>query len=193
MKAVYACALGATGLGLPEFDLVAPRSEHALTGSPRLRLRPMLPHDALPLAQLFTGLSLASRRSRFHGALNLSLAQVQRMCHPDPGRELALVVSLEGDNAEHILVAEGRSVADAEGRQCECALLVHEAWRRRGIGTWVMQAIQSMARRAGRQRLVGDVLRDNVPMLALLRQLGFTFASHPEESRLVQARLELTN
>ena len=161
-------------------------------GAQRLLLRPVLPQDDLLLAEWLADLSPESRRNRFHGSLKLPFPAVQRMCTVDHVRQLALVVTTGRDGDEQLL-ADARYVVADDGQSAEFALLVHDGWRRRGLGDWAIQALEQAAWRAGLHWLTGDVLADNTAMLALLQRRGFVLSPDPEDDRLVlvQRRLGL--
>lgn len=156
----------------------------------RLTLRPVLPQDGLLLAELVDGLSPAGRRNRFHGAVNLGAAQLQRMSCVDYERELAFVVTTHDAAAERV-IADARYCVDADDRGAEFALMVDERWQRHGIGRWAMHALRDAAQMAGLSWLHGEVLSDNAPMRALMVRCGLCCTPDAEDDRLMQAQLRL--
>lgn len=146
-------------------------------GTP-LTLRPVQAGDAPALAALVEALPTQQRRWRFHGAVAaLAGVRLERMTHPDPRHELALVVARPGPGGEELL-ADARCVVDATGRNAEFALMVAAPWQRRGIGARALAALQQAAARRGLHWLYGSVLADNAPMLSLVRQCGFRATPH---------------
>jgi GNAT superfamily N-acetyltransferase len=108
------------------------------------------------------------------------------MTHPDACRELALV-ALAWQDGRDVCVAEARYVVSddlVEGR--EFALAVADEWQGRGIGKTLLLRLGSHAAHHGVERLVGDVLRDNLAMIELARSLGYAVRSHPADARLVR-------
>jgi len=179
--------------------VVAVRAATAAAEVPRdrrragVRIRPVRAHDDGLIDELVRGLSPASRQRRFHaGIREVPPAWLQRMTHPDPARELALVaLACQGDR--DICVAEARYVLSgdiAEGR--ELALAVADAWQGRGIGRTLLLTLGSHAARHGVERLVGDVLRDNLAMIELARSLGYVVRRHPADPRLVRVEQTFT-
>lgn len=143
--------------------------------------------DEAVLQALFDGLSPASRRARFHGAVReLPSAWIERLAHPDPHAEVALLAQVRvGGKA--IVVAEGRCVVDPDlPGAAEFALTVIDAWQGRGIGRQLLQALEEAARQLGAWSLFGDVLRTHRPMLALAQGLQFRTCRHPDDARLVR-------
>ena len=152
-----------------------------------VRIRRVDPRDVSLLDAFIRGLSPASRQWRFHvGIRELAPPWLERMAHPDPADELALV-ALTTDGGRDVCVAEARYVLSEEiavGR--EFALAVADGWQGRGIGKTLLLSLGAHAMRQGVPRLVGDVLRDNLAMLALARTLGYTVQRHPADPRLVR-------
>lgn len=154
-----------------------------------LTLRPVRPGDARRLHDLICGLPPRDRRWRFHGAVScLAPEQLARMACADPLRETALVVTAPAAAGEQ-LVADARCVIDGTGQQAEFALMVSAAWRRRGIGQLALHELRRAAAARGLRWLYGTVLRDNLPMLALLRRNGFTCTPHRSDRTLMAVEL----
>ena len=141
----------------------------------RVLLRPVLPQDA-PLFDAFVrGLAPHSRRLRFHGPVRaLPDEALARLVRVDHRTHLALLASVFDGEVE-TAVAEARGAVDAAHGlpgEVEFALAVADAWQGRGIGRRMLTALRQAAGAAGHARLVGDVLADNVAMLALARSVG---------------------
>ena len=156
----------------------------------RLMLRPVLPQDESLLADLLAQLSAAARRNRFHGAVDLGAAQLQRMSRIDYSRELAFVITAFQGAAECV-IADARYCVDADAQGAEFALMVDERWQRLGLGCWAMQALCNAAQAAGLTWLHGEVLSDNAPMLSLMQRCGLCCTADPEDDRLMQVQLRL--
>ena len=167
-------------------ELIDTRRVHTASGQHRLTLRPVLPQDGRLLADLVAGLSPLSRRHRFHGAVRLSAQRLAQMACVDFERELAVVVTSHVNGAERV-IADARYHLNPNTGVAEFAVMVDEAWRRMGIGSWTLQALQSAAAAAGLQGLVGQVLLDNQPMLGLMNACAFALRPDPEDERVVQA------
>jgi acetyltransferase len=144
----------------------------SLADGTRLTLRPVLPQDAAPLGEMITSMSATSRRRRFHGAVNgASAGLLARMTCIDYRQQMALVVTCpEGDG--ETVVADARFVVDAEG-SAEFGVAVADHWQRRGVGGRALRGLFNAAGRHGLRWLHGQVLDDNLPMLALTQRMGF--------------------
>ena len=64
-------------------------------------------------------------------------------------------------------------------------------WKGRGLGYAMMQRLIEIARQYRIGELVGDVLRENEPMLAMCRGLGFEIHADPHDAALMQVRKPL--
>jgi acetyltransferase len=150
-------------------------------------VRRVRPDDAPMIDAFVQALSPLSRQRRFHAAVRaLPAAWLERMTHPDAQRELALLAIVTLDGRESC-IGEARYVLSddiAVGR--EFALAVADAWQGRGIGKALLHGLGCHAQRHGVDRLVGDVLRDNLPMIELVRGLGYTLWRHPADARLLR-------
>lgn len=131
-------------------------------------LRPVQPDDADAEGRFVEALSPATRRLRFHGALNrLPPALLRAMTAVDPCRQTVLVA----DTGTH-LVADARYVMGDEPREAEFAIAVADAWQGLGLGRALMDRLAGHAHERGLQRLYGEVLDHNHRMLALMESLG---------------------
>jgi GNAT superfamily N-acetyltransferase len=147
-------------------------------------VRPARKDDAEQLAHFYRTLSPRSRLQRFHGAVNqLPAAMVARFAANDHPEERTLLAVLIGGAAEAI-VGEGRLVAVPGGRSAEFALSVADAAQGIGIGRRLARRLLGEAATLGVATLHGDVLPDNLPMLALAGSLGFAEALSPGDTRL---------
>jgi acetyltransferase len=154
----------------------------------RIALRPVRPQDASALGALISALTPQTRRRRFHGAINgASASWIARMVHPDPERELALVVEAGMPGAAQ-MVGEARW-ARCDTEEAEFALVVADAWQRHGIGRRALIALLASAGEQGLRQMRGDVLADNMPMLSLARHLGFDLGQGDEGCTRVARRV----
>lgn len=157
-------------------------------GTP-LTLRPVCAQDAPALSDLIEHLSARDRRLRFHAATNgLSHARLRRMTRVDQHHHLALAVTTPAPQGE-VLIADARWVVDEGGDAAEVALVVAEAWRRRGVGERCMHALRRAAADRGLRWLYGSVLPENTPMLALMRRCGFRCSACRTGAALVTVEL----
>lgn len=138
-------------------------------------LRPVRADDAEAMQRFVMGLSAASRRLRFHGAINACTpALLRQLTQADGVRHVALVACMEGDAGEQI-VGEARYVVVTEtgSARAEFAIAVADRHQGRGLADRLLRALLQAAARGGVATLYGDVLGTNARMAAFLRRHGF--------------------
>jgi GNAT superfamily N-acetyltransferase len=186
---IFSVAALNKGQGEPHMTTIEHRT---LPDGTRLTLRPVREQDAAGLLALIQELPQRDRRWRFHGAVNgVTAATLREMTRTDPRKTIALVVVADTQGVER-LVADIRCAVDGTAQGAEFALMVAAAWRRAGIGQWLLAALHRACARARLRWLHGEVLADNAPMLALMRRCGFLCTPHRTDERLVavEARVD---
>jgi acetyltransferase len=156
-----------------------------------LVIRPMRPEDAEMEREFVRELSPKSKYMRFMQSIKeLTPEMLVRFTQPDYDREMALiaVVTAAGRRRE---VGVARYAINPDGRSCEFALVVSDEWHKRGIGSRLMERLMEAARQRRLERIEGEVLAENRPMLNLCRELDFTVRAAPGDPgvRIVERRL----
>ncbi len=157
-----------------------------------VQIRPIRPQDAAAVDAFVRSLSPQSRQRRFHvGIRGLPPALLDRFTRPLPGLEFAVVAMATFDGME-LCVGEARYALDGEGgSEREFALVVADGWQRRGLGRRLLCSLMRQAIAGGVSLLVGDVLRDNGPMLTLVDSMGFARRRHPADPGLIRVQRAL--
>lgn len=156
-----------------------------------LHVRAIRPEDAALERDFVNGLSEQSRYYRFFYRMStLTPAMLARFTQVDYDRELALVaVANAGGTSAFVGVA--RYIANPDGASAEFAVVVADAWQRRGVARVLMRGLIVCAKRRGFSRLTGAILRVNEPMIAFVRSLGFAIEDDAEDAAQVCATLPL--
>lgn len=161
-----------------------------LTDGTEVTLRPVRPEDAGMHQEFVRNLSDESRYFRFFSALHeLSPKALARYTQIDYDREMALLAVIR-EGGKDMELGVSRYVINPDGKTCEFALAVADAWRHRGIGSRLMLALMDVARKKGLEAIEGDVLGANHNMLKLMMDLGFAVANNKEDpsiKRVVKA------
>jgi acetyltransferase len=164
------------------------------------RLRAIRAEDADRLQRFLRGLSPQSRYFRFISTLDeLSPRMLVRYTQIDYDRELALVAvqplqadeqsSPDGDSERIVGVA--RYLLNRDRESCEFAIAIDDGCQGQGLGTEMMLALIDEARARGLRWIEGYVLAINLPMLRLMRALGFSVDADPDDETIRWVRLEL--
>lgn len=153
-------------------------------------VRAIRPEDEDLIVGLHNTTSEHAIRMRFFSMVKtLTRDRLIRLCHLDYDREMALAAVLtEASGARFCGVA--RYYLDPEANEAEFALLVGDAFQRQGLGQHLLERLVAVARERGIGKLVGDVLAENAPMLALVTQLGFV-ATPSDEASVVRVEVLL--
>ena len=145
-------------------------------------IRPIRAEDEARERDFFAGLSPEALQQRFMKFVKaVPERMVHFLTHVDYDRHLALV-AVAGD----AIVGQARYVCNPDGRSCEFAVVVADAWRRSGIAGLLMDALIRAARDRGLHSMEGLVLRDNRPMLRFVKALGFEVTVDPVEATMVR-------
>ena len=154
-------------------------------------IRPIRPEDAGIEREFVNALSPEAKYMRFMSTLKeLTPAMLARFTQIDYDREMALIaVTLEGAREEQIGVC--RYIVNPDDTSCEFAIVVGEAWQRRGLGEYLMERLVETARGRGLKRMTGQIFSANTGMLDLATKLGFTLADAPGAPATREATLIL--
>jgi len=158
-------------------------------------IRPICPEDE-PLMVKFHGV-LSDRTVYLRYFCSLSLAsrtahqRLVRICFADPERETVLVAShTNPTNGEQNILAVGRLNKLPRKNEAEAAVLVSDEYQGRGLGSELLRRLIQVAREQKLDRVVAEMLRDNIVMQSVLRKLGFRLRLL-DDPRCVRAVLEL--
>jgi GNAT superfamily N-acetyltransferase len=127
-----------------------------------------LNRDTAPEAvdAVFEGLSARSRYLRFHSPTPRLTASARRVLVDVDGERHAAVCARVGGDP----IGIARVIRTGECG-AEIAVAVADLWQRRGVGRLLLEELTSIAARMGVAELHGDVLPDNLAMLALVRKV----------------------
>jgi acetyltransferase len=155
-------------------------------------LRPVR-HDDGALEEAFVrGLSRESRYQRMlSGGFKVTPEWIESMTHIDYHRHMAFAVISVIDDVEQF-VGVGRYVVDATTLKADVALVIADAWQRRGLGRRLLATLIEHAQSAEVQQIVAVVLATNVAMLRLARSMGFSVNADPGDATVRRIRRDLT-
>ncbi|MFZ5690456.1 MAG: bifunctional acetate--CoA ligase family protein/GNAT family N-acetyltransferase [Pseudomonadota bacterium] len=155
----------------------------------RVAVRPVRPEDESLYEEFFRHVSADDMRLRFFGLVrDIGHAFIARLTQIDYGRSIALL-ALEEDTGA--LIGVVRLHADPDHRNGEYAILLRSDCKGIGLGWALMELIIEYARKEGLRRITGQVLRDNVTMLTMCRELGFAIVEDRDDRNLFSVSLDL--
>jgi acetyltransferase len=159
----------------------------------RLTLRHIAPTDVAREQAFVHGLSPQSSYLRFHGTItDLSKKDLEKFTNPDSRNAVALIVLYSGETREEE-IGVARYVIDPDGVNCEFAIVVADAWQKRGIGTRLMNALIMHIRESGVKRMSGYVLKSNSAMRKFVKRMDFAETNIPDDPSILLVTKHLTD
>lgn len=187
IRIVPASTPGAAQLAIAPYPKHLESTGAASDGTP-VTLRPVRPEDEPLLQDLFAHMSREDLRLRFFAPVReLSHTIAARLSQIDYDREMALLAEHEG-----MTLGVARYFADPDRLRAEYAVAVRTDWKGRGVGYLLMTRLIEVAREAGIDELLGEVLAENGPMLDMCRVLGFAIARDPNDAALMAVRKSIS-
>jgi len=154
-------------------------------------LRPLRRADHDIELAFVSGLSPETRHNRLlGGAIRITREYIERLTSVDLARDMALAAAVMHDDHE-ALIGVARYVLEPDGRACEFALVIADAWQGHGIGRRMMEKLIAIARARGLERIYGDVLSTNLHMLDFCRKLGFLLGRLQDDPTVTRVTLKL--
>jgi len=119
------------------------------------------------------GLSPESRRLRFFGTIGEPTpALLRQLTAIDRADDVAYIALEDGPGPERE-IGVARYSLGADRLSCECAIVVADAWHRRGVARVLMRRIIGIARARGIHTMTSCELSGNRAMQELAESLGF--------------------
>ena len=144
-----------------------------------LSIRAIRPDDETLWLELMKDMSWATRYKR--GARNLEdLTPEDARRAVSPGSTEIALVALAARGGEEKMAGVARAAESSVGTW-EFALVVLDAWQRRGVGRRLMIALMEALQGRHGKVVEGDVLASNRNMLDFVARLGFEIRPHPHQ------------
>ncbi len=170
-------------------------SQWTMTDGTQVTIRPIQPEDEALMVKFHKSLSNRTVRLRYFYSYSLSARtaheRLSRICFVEPDRETVLVAEHKDPNsATHEIVGVGRLSKLPESNDAEAALLVTDRYQRRGLGIELLRRLIEIAREQKLDRVVAEILGENLAMQILVKRLGFKLVTAGDPS-VVRAVLYL--
>ena len=167
------------------------RCEVILRGGAHALIRPIRKQDLALERQFLEALSPRSSRFRFLDTIQSpNPALVKQMVEIDPSRDVALIAVIAGETGEQ-QIGVARLSAEPDGRRCEFAVTVSDAWQRKGLGTHLMRRLSESAVARGLESMYSVDLADNDLMRGFAAHLGMRRDPDPNDSTQVIHSIDL--
>lgn len=149
-------------------------------------LRPVRAEDEPGLKSLYERQSAEALRLRFFGSrLQFQHRELAALCQIDYRREMAFVLA----DAAGQLVGEIRGWTRVDARSMEFAILLDPAARGKQLSDQLLRHLEAYAQAQQVTTMRADVLRENRPMRALGKRLGYIETPDPEGSLILSKNL----
>ena len=179
---------GRTRLAIRPYPAEWERQLQLLNGL-TFNVRPMRPEDEPAITAFLARVSREDLRLRFfHTMKEFSHSFVARLTQLDYARAMAFVAT---DAASGEIVGVVRLHSDSRYETAEYAILLRSDFKGKGLGWALMQLLIDYAKNEDLKRLSGVVLRENMTMLAMCRELGFDIKGDPRDASVVIVTLDL--
>ncbi|MDN3277232.1 bifunctional acetate--CoA ligase family protein/GNAT family N-acetyltransferase [Frankia sp. RB7] len=160
----------------------------ALKDGWRIFVRPLRPDDEPTIHEFLRHVTPHDLRLRFFAPMKEFTHEfIARLTQLDYARAMAFIAFDENNE----MVGVVRLHSDSVYESGEYAILLRSDLKGRGLGWALMQLIIDYARSEGLKTISGDVLKENVTMLEMCRQLGFEIKADPTEPDICDVRLKL--
>lgn len=170
-------------------------SQWTLTDGTQVTIRPIHPEDEALMVKFHESLSNRTVRSRYFYSYSLSARtaheRLSRICFVEPDRETVLVAEHKDANSgTHEIVGVGRLSKLPGSNDAEAAVLVTDRYQRRGLGIELLGRLIEIAREHKLDRIVAEILGENLAMQLLVKRLSFKLVTADDPS-VVRAVLYL--
>jgi RimJ/RimL family protein N-acetyltransferase len=142
-------------------------------------IRALRPDDRADLSAAVGRVSDQSLYRRFFGVKrHFSEQEIAFFLNVDFVNHVALVAVVE-EGARSVIVGGARYIVVQPG-QAEVAFAIVDEYQGQGIGAALMRHLAAIARRAGLEKLIAEVLPDNIAMLKVFQKSGLSTGTRYE-------------
>ena len=153
----------------------------SLASGENIAIRPIRPDDEPQLVHFHKTLSERSVRFRYWSPMKLddriSHDRLVRICFNDYDRELALVALDPNESTTPSIIAVARLSKTHGLPEAELAVIVTDAWQRKGLGAVLVKQLMQFAKTEGIEKMRARILAENEGMHRLLNKSGFQFST----------------
>jgi RimJ/RimL family protein N-acetyltransferase len=155
----------------------------------RAEIRALRPDDRSGLTAAVARSSAQSLYRRFFAVKrHFTEPEIEFFLNVDFVDHVALV-AVTKENGRPVVIGGARYVLVQPGK-AEAAFALIDEYQGHGIGAALLRHLAAIARNAGLEELIAEVLPDNVPMLKVFEKSGFPM-SRKRESQVVHVSLRL--
>lgn len=155
-----------------------------------IEIRALKPRDQRALISAFDRVSPQSAFRRFLGAKrHFTEQEISYFVNVDFVDHVALL-AIGDENGRPVVVGGGRYIVMPRTTRAEVAFAVVDPYQGQGIGAALMRHLVVLARNAGLEELVADVLASNTAMLKVFENSGLSTTT-ARESEMMRVTVRL--
>ena len=155
----YASIEGKIVIGPPEY-----KTTMLLPSGTQIQFRPIHPTDEHGMREMFYALSQQTIYYRFMSrAKRIPRKDFQNFVYINQRSDIAIIATIPEAHGDEI-IAVGRYYLDESTNLAEIAFVVRDDWQNKGIGSFLMKHLTTIARRNGIRGFTAEVLRENLAM-----------------------------
>jgi acetyltransferase len=153
-------------------------SQWTMKDGTKVEIRPIRPQDEPLMVKFHAVLSDRTVYLRYFCSLSLATRaaheRLVRICFSDPETETVLVATRRNpQNGEESILAVGRLNRLPGKNEAEVAILVTDEFQGKGLGGELLRLLIQAGREEKLDRIVGEMLRDNIAMQVMIKKHGF--------------------
>jgi acetyltransferase len=160
-----------------------------------VEIRPIMPEDEPLMSEFTMGLSPDNLYLRYFHAVStsslISHEQLARLTFVDYDREMALVAVHTNPKTNRPQIIALAQLTKLHGSSdAEFAIQVRDEYQGTGLGTELLNRLLDIARDEGIERVVAEIMPENIGMRRICEKLGFSFHRLPD-SQNIMAEIQL--
>lgn len=160
-----------------------------LSDGTQVVLRAIRPEDEPAEHEMLESLSQETLRTRFFSTVrSIPHEWLILFCNIDYDRQIAMIAEADQSDKKRI-IGVGRLIMNDDLTFGDLAVLVHDKYQGRGLGTKFVELLVDIAREKGLEDVRADVLTDNRRMMNVFNRLGFSSQWFPGGTSKVILRL----
>ncbi|MFB0559678.1 MAG: GNAT family N-acetyltransferase [Candidatus Lokiarchaeia archaeon] len=140
-------------------------------GTPVL-IRPLKPEDEDKLYQMYSELSKETNYNRFLIRKPITRWIVEKWIEIDYKNRMALI-AIVSENGDEKIIADSRFYVDQYTGEAEVAMVVHDHWQNRGLGTKLLEYTGEVAKKMGVKALYAYISPENTRIIRITKKLGY--------------------
>lgn len=169
-------------------------SYHLLRNGTRMCIRPLRSDDREREIAFIASLSERTRYLRFMSPLRyLPRHLLDQLMAIDYQHSMAFAATVADGAAERFIGLARYALTNDPGA-AELGITVTDAWQRQGVARLLLERLLEYAAGQGVRTMIGWVLYENQPMLALARACGFRVSIAPQQGGMqIERELDLSS